>query len=386
MTRKICIVTSSRADYGLLRPLILAIKNNPQLKLQIIVTGMHLSPEFGLTCDEILNDRFKIDKKIEMLLSSDSGVGVAKSMGLGMIGFADTFNDLKPDLIVILGDRFEIFSVAAVALVCCIPIAHIHGGELTEGAYDDAFRHSITKMSYLHFVAADEYRKRVIQLGEHPKRVYLVGGLGVDSFKKTKLLGRIQLEKALNFKLGKRNLLITFHPVTLEFESYKKQMKELLLALKDLDDVHLIFTYPNADNGGRAIIQMLKDYTESNPNAYLYSSLGQLNYFSCINQVDGVVGNSSSGIAEVPSFKKGTINIGNRQAGRLQASSIINCLPNRKSIAGALKKLFSKEFKLTLNKTKNPYGDGGAASKISKIITSVNLESPIKKSFYDFID
>jgi GDP/UDP-N,N'-diacetylbacillosamine 2-epimerase (hydrolysing) len=383
MRAKICVVTGTRAEYGLLRWVMQGIKDESELELQIIATGMHLSPEFGLTFSEIERDGFQIDRKIEMLTSSDSSVGIAKSMGLGLIGFADALNELKPDMVVVLGDRFEIFAAVSAALVARIPVAHLHGGETTEGAFDEALRHSITKMSHLHFVAAEEYRKRVIQLGEHPDRVFLVGGLGVDSIKRLKLLSRAELEDSINFKIGNKNLLITFHPVTLENSTAPEQMFELLEALAPLTDTQLIFTLPNADNDGRALIKMVRQFVAKHPNAQAYTSLGQLRYLSCVAQVDGVIGNSSSGLTEVPSYKKGTINIGDRQKGRLCAKSVINCEPNKLSIQVALKKLYSEEFQVTLRGSKNPYGNGGASEKVVKIIKQHALESIVKKSFYD---
>jgi GDP/UDP-N,N'-diacetylbacillosamine 2-epimerase (hydrolysing) len=383
MTRKICVVTGARAEYGLLRWVMQGIKDSSDLTLQIVATGMHLSTEFGLTYREIEEDGFQIDRKVEMLTSSDTSVGIAKSMGLGLIGFADALNELKPDLIVVLGDRFEIFSAVAAALVARIPVAHLHGGETTEGSFDEALRHSITKMSQLHFVAAEEYRQRVIQLGEHPDRIFLVGGLGIDSIQQLKLLDRSELEKSLDFKLGKRNLLITFHPVTLENSSATEQMSELLAALSELKDTGLIFTMPNADNGGRSLINLVEQFVAISPNARAYTSLGQLRYLSCIAQVDGVVGNSSSGLAEVPSFKKGTINIGDRQRGRLQASSVIDCEPNRQSISSGLNVLFSTAFQQELNQVINPYGHGGASEKILNTIKAFDLTGILKKKFFN---
>ena len=288
------MITGTRAEYGLLRWVMQGIKDDPTLELQIVATGMHLSPEFGLTYREIEHDGFEIDRKVEMLTSSDTPVGIAKSMGLGLISFSDALNQLKPDLILVLGDRFEIFSAVAAALVARIPVAHLHGGETTEGAFDEAIRHSITKMSHLHFVAAEEYRQRVIQLGEQPDRVFLVGGLGIDNIKRLKLLNRAELESSLDFKLGQKNLLVTFHPVTLETATAADQMKELLAALAELPDTQLIFTMPNADTDGRALIKMVERFAAQHSNARAYTSLGQLRYLSCIAHVDGVVGNSSS--------------------------------------------------------------------------------------------
>lgn len=385
MTRKICVVTGTRAEYGLMRWVMQGIKDDSELTLNVIVTGMHLSPEFGLTYREIEKDGFHIDRKVEMLTSSDTSVGIAKSMGLGLIGFADALNELNPDLIVVLGDRFEIFAAVAAALVARIPVAHLHGGEATEGAFDEAFRHSITKMSHLHFVAAEEYRKRVIQLGEQPERVFLVGGLGIDNIKRMQLLGRAELEASLDFKLGAKNLLITFHPVTLETSTAKDQLAELLGALESLEDTQLFFTMPNADTDGRALIKMVEQFVARHPNARAYASLGQLRYLSCIAQMDGVVGNSSSGLAEVPSFKKGTVNIGDRQRGRLQAASVINCEPTRKSIEAALKKLYSTAFQMSLSQIQNPYGEGGASQRIVQVLQGHPLDGILKKSFRDLV-
>lgn len=362
--RKICIITGTRAEYGLLRWLMQSIRDDPDLTLQIIATGMHLSPEFGLTYLEIERDGFEIDRKVEMLTSSDTSVGITKSMGLGLIGFADALNELKPDLIVVLGDRFEIFSAVSAALIARIPVAHIHGGESTEGLIDEAIRHSISKMSHLHYVATDEYRQRVIQLGEQPDQVFLVGALGCDNISRIQLLERGALETALDFKFGSKNLLITFHPVTLDVSTAENQMGELLAALAILDDTKLIFTLPNSDTDGRIIIEMVKNFVAKNSNARAYTSLGQLRYLSCVALVDGVVGNSSSGLLEVPSFQKGTINIGDRQRGRLKARSVIDCDPTRNSIGTALTKLYSSNFQVALEKVTNPYGEGGATRKI----------------------
>lgn len=383
MNRKICVITGTRADYGLLRWVMQGIKNDVDLYLQIIATGMHLSPEFGLTFKAIEDDGFEIARKVEMLTSSDTPVGIAKSMGLGMIGFADAFNELNPDLIVVLGDRFEIFAAVAAALVARIPVAHIHGGETTEGAFDEAFRHSITKMSHMHFVAAFEYKQRVIQLGEQPKHVFLVGGLGIDNINRLMLLDRNALEADLGFKFGKKNLLITFHPVTLENASAVTQMQALLAALAKLEDTQLIFTMPNADTDGRTLIKMVEQFVSQHSNAHAYTSLGQLRYLSCIAQVDGVVGNSSSGLAEVPSFKKGTVNIGDRQRGRLQATSVINCEPNQKSIADGINILYSPSFQVNLSQVCNPYGEGGASEKIVNTLKIINIKDIVKKAFYE---
>jgi len=383
MNRKICVITGTRAEYGLLRWVMQGIKDDPELSLQVIATGMHLSPEFGLTYREIEQSGFRINRNVEMLTSSDTPVGIVKSMGLGLVGFADALNELKPDLIVVLGDRFEIFAAVAAALVVQIPVAHLHGGETTEGAFDEAFRHSITKMSHLHFVAAEEYRQRVIQLGEQPERVFLVGGLGVDNIKRLKLLDRAELEASLDFKLGKKNLLITFHPVTLEISTAADQMTELLAALAELRDTKLIFTMPNADTDGRVLIRMVEQFVSKHPSARAYTSLGHLRYLSCLAQVDGVVGNSSSGLAEAPSFKKGTINVGDRQRSRLQAESVINCEPTRQDIGAALQKLYTAAFQASLIQVQNPYGEGGASEQVVKTIKHHALDGIAKKPFYD---
>jgi GDP/UDP-N,N'-diacetylbacillosamine 2-epimerase (hydrolysing) len=383
MNRKICVVTGSRADYGLLRLVMRGIKNDPQLTLQVIATGMHLSPTFGLTYREIESDGFFIDVKVEILSKIDSPAGIAQSMATGLVDCSIAFRELKPDVVVVLGDRFEIFAATTAAHLAKIPVAHIHGGETTVGALDEAFRHSITKMSHLHFVAAEEYRKRVIQLGENPKYVFLVGGLGVDSIKETPLLSKEELESSLGFKFNSRSLLITFHPVTLEDDTSEAQMDELFSALSDLSDTSLIFTMPNADTGGLVLIKMIEQFVESHHNAHSFISLGQQHYLSCIAQVDGVVGNSSSGLAEVPTFKKGTINIGARQLGRLQASSVINCLPEREQIRAAIKTLYSQNFSSSLAEASNPNGEGGASLKVVDILRDLPLLDIIQKSFYD---
>lgn len=384
MIRKVCVVTGTRAEFGLLRWLMAEIAQHPFLELQVAATGMHLSPEFGSTYQEIEEAGFTIDAKVEMLLSADSDTAVTKSMGLGIIGFADAYVRLQPDIIVVLGDRFEIFAATSAALIAGIPVAHLHGGETTEGAFDEAIRHSITKMSHLHFVAAEEYRNRVIQLGEHPSRVFNVGGMGIDAIKRIELLDRNALEESMDFRLGDKNLLITFHPVTLEGQgSSTEQMQALLDALAELKDTHLIFTMPNADTGGRELSRMVREFVERRESASMYSSLGQLRYFSCMAQVDGVVGNSSSGLAEAPSFNIGTINIGDRQKGRLKAQSVIDCEPSTVAILQAIDKLYRRDFLSSLRTVSNPYGNGGASKAIVKILAGLSLDGLLKKSFYN---
>ena len=383
MKRKICVVTGSRADYGLLRLVMAGINKDPELALQVIATGMHLSPTFGLTYKEIEADGFRIDFKVETLNSSDSPVGISESISKGLIGCAEAFSHLQPDLIVVLGDRFEIFAAATAALITKIPVAHLHGGETTVGAFDEAFRHSITKMSHLHFVAAEEYRNRVIQLGENPRNVFLVGGLGVDIIREVTLLRKEELETSLGIEFQLKSLLITFHPVTLEEETSQAHMKELLSALSELSDTTLLFTMPNADTGGLELIKMVEEFVALHSNAHSFISLGQQRYLSCIAQVDGVVGNSSSGLSEVPSFKKGTINIGTRQLGRLQASSVINCEPKEDQIRAAIKKLYTNNFKDSLSIAMNPYGEGGASVEIVNALKGASLDGIIKKTFHD---
>jgi GDP/UDP-N,N'-diacetylbacillosamine 2-epimerase (hydrolysing) len=378
MTRKIMVVTGTRAEFGLLRGLMADIS--------VIATGMHLSAKFGMTYSEIEEAGFFIDMKVDMSLEGDSAEDISKSIGVGMFGFADAYKQLEPDMIVVLGDRFELLSAVISALIARIPVAHLHGGETTEGAFDEAIRHSITKMSHLHFVGADEYRNRVIQLGESPERVFMVGGLGVDAIKRTKLLTRTAVEKALGFSFGKRNLLITFHPVTLEEATSELQMIELLTALNKLKQTNLIFTMPNSDTGNSKLIKLVNDFVSVNPNARAYSSLGQLRYLSCMLFVDGVVGNSSSGLAEAPTMKIGTVNIGDRQKGRLMADSVISCQPERGAIGEAINKLYCPHFIESLGDVKNPYGDGGAGKKIVSVIKTIELNDIVKKSFYDFSD
>ncbi|MCT7461756.1 UDP-N-acetylglucosamine 2-epimerase [Aliarcobacter cryaerophilus] len=383
MKRKVCVVTGTRAEYGLLYWLLKEIEADKELQLQVIVTGMHLSPEFGLTYKEIEKE-FKINKKIEMLLSSDTSVGISKSMGLAQISFAESYDELKPDIVIVLGDRYEIFSATSAAMIARIPIAHIHGGEKTEGAFDESIRHCITKMSHLHFTATEEYKNRVIQLGEHPSRVFNVGGMGIENIKRLKLLSKDEFEKSIEFKLNSKNILVTFHPVTLENSTAKEQFQQLLDAIDELEDTNIIFTKANSDTDGRVINQMIDEYVTKNfQKSVQFTSLGQLRYLSALQYVDAVVGNSSSGLAEAPSFRIGAINIGDRQKGRIKASSVIDCEPNKDSILNSFEKLYLKEFQETLKTTINPYGDGYASKKIVEILKNVDLKNILKKSFYD---
>ena len=380
---KICFVTGTRAEYGLLYWLMRDIQKDPFFECQLIVTGMHLSPEFGLTYKEIEKD-FKIDKKVEMLLSSDTPVGISKSMGLAQISFAEAYQELKPDLTVVLGDRYEVFSAVSAAMIARIPVAHIHGGEVTEGAFDEAIRHSITKMSHLHFTSTEEYRSRVIQLGEYPNRVFNVGAIGLENKKRLKLLTKEEFEKGINFELNKKNILVTFHPVTLENSTAEMQFNELLSAINELEDTHIIFTKANSDTDGRIINQLIDSYVSKNGQESIsFTSLGQLRYLSGMQYVDAVVGNSSSGIIEAPSFKIGTINIGDRQKGRVKAESVIDCQPDKDSILKVFNKLYSNEFKLLLENIKNPYEGTNTVNKIIREIKSSDLSDILKKTFYD---
>jgi GDP/UDP-N,N'-diacetylbacillosamine 2-epimerase (hydrolysing) len=383
MTRTICVVTGTRAEYGLLRWVMEGVRDRDGLALQLVVTGAHLAPEFGSTFHEIERDGFRIDAKVELLLSSDSGTGIAKAMGLGLIGFADVLRDLQPDIMLVLGDRFEILAAVAAALSLQIPVAHIHGGEVTSGAIDDAMRHAITKMSHLHFVAAEPYRRRVVQLGETPARVHLVGGLGVDNVSRLPLLDRAALEVSLGVSLAARNLLVTFHPVTAGEQSSDAQMSALLEALAPLAETRLLFTMPNADAGGRALAAQVRHFVDTHDNACLFTSLGQVRYLSCLRVVDGVVGNSSSGLLEAPSLSTPAINIGDRQQGRLKAASVIDCAATREAISAAIDVLYSPAFRATLPGVLNPYGDGGASERVVDVLASADLTGITRKMFHD---
>ncbi len=385
MTKKICIFTGTRAEYGLLKPLMLEIKRDKALTLQVIVSGMHLYREFGLTYRQIEKDGFRIDEKVRIPLGSDSPLGINRAMGACMVGAGKAYERLRPDIIVVLGDRFEALSASIAAMLARIPLAHISGGEATYGLIDEAIRHSITKMSYLHFTVTPEYRLRVIQLGEDPQRVFCTGSLNIDNIRSLRPLSKAELEKWSGIRFDKRNLLITFHPVTLENNTSKEQFRNLLMALDGLKDTSLFFTKANADTFGRVINNMIDDYVACNRHkARAFASMGQLRYLSAMKYVDAVVGNSSSGIIEAPSFRIGTINIGDRQAGRLRAKSVIDCEPATKSITGALKELYSCEFQRKLANVKNPYDRGYSAKKIKSIIKACSIKT-VKKSFYDIL-
>lgn len=381
--RKICIVTGSRAEYGLLSRLMRLIQEDPELTLQVIATNMHLSPEFGLTYREIEKDGFRIDKKVIMLLSSDTDNATTKSVGLATIGFADAYEDLKPDLLLVLGDRFEILAAVTSALFYKIPVAHLHGGEITEGAYDDAIRHAITKMSHLHFTSTEEYRKRVIQLGEEPNRVFNVGAIGVDNIKHIQLMSKQKLEESFNFKFGNDCVLVTIHPVTLENNTEEDLTRNLLQALHSFDDLKIIFTSPNSDTNGRIIIRMINQFVERNKNrCIVFSSLGQLNYLSALQFVASVVGNSSSGLIEVPSFGIPTLNIGNRQQGRIRAETVVDCDVTFEDIHEKLKFVLSSKFKESCKNRANPYEKENTAIEILTVIKQFDLNNLIQKRFY----
>jgi len=386
--RQICIVTGTRAEYGLLYWLMREVEEDPDLALQVMATGMHLSPEFGLTYQEIEEDGFEIDEKVEMLTSSDTPVGIAKSMGLGTIGFADALQRLDPDVLVLLGDRYEMLSVAQAALVARIPIAHIHGGEATKGLIDDPIRHALTKLSHYHFVTATPFRKRVIQMGEHPDRVFQVGAPGLDHLRQMNLLDRDTFEESIDFELGDTSCIVTYHPVTLSEASPAEPFEELLAALSDVSDLRIIFTKSNADTEGRVINQMIDEYVQvHSERACAFTSLGQRRYLSALHHVDAVVGNSSSGIIEAPAVPVPTVNLGDRQGGRLRAPSIIDCEEERSSVRSALEQALSPEFHEEISEVSSPYGDGRASPRIKETLKEVPLgETVLKKGFYDLND
>lgn len=381
--RKICVVTGSRSDYGLLYWLLKEIENDDELELQIIATGMHLSEEFGLTYKEIEKD-FKINKKINIFLSSDTSVGISESMAVAQKSISYAYEALKPDMVIVLGDRYEILSATISAMIAKIPLAHIHGGEITEGSWDDNIRHAITKMAHLHFTSTEEYKNRVIQLGEDPKRVFNVGGMGIENIKKLKLMTKTEFEKSLNFNLNKKNILISFHPVTLENNTSQMQFQEILNTCKELNDTNFIFTKTNSDLNGKVINKMIDKFVNENKkNSIGFFSLGQLRYLSALKYMDLIVGNSSSGILEAPSFKLGTINIGDRQKGRIKAKSVIDCVPKKKNLKNCILYSYSKKFKKILDRVKNPYDNGLPSKKIINVLKKTEIKNIIKKSFYN---
>ena len=384
--KKVCVVTGTRAEYGLLKPVIDKIYTNENLELQLLVTGMHLAPEFGLTYKEIEQDNYPIAGKVEMLLSSDTPVGVTKSMGVALISFADYFSVSKPGIVIILGDRYESFMAALAAMIARIPIAHIHGGELTEGAIDEAIRHSITKMSQLHFTSTEGYRNRVIQLGEQPDMVYNVGALGVENAKTVKLLRKESLETALEFHFTEPTIMVTYHPVTLESLTAGKQFRNILDVIDKHKEISVIFTKANADTDGRVINEMINDYVAGNGKRCRgYVSLGQLRYLSALQFCTAVVGNSSSGVIEVPSFGIPTVNIGDRQKGRICADSVINCGNSINDIESALSRALSSDFRDKAKGVKNPYEGEHTSDKIVEVIQqALDRGIQMKKAFFDF--
>lgn len=378
--RKVCVVTGSRAEYGLLEPVVAALRVEDGFELQLVVTGMHLAPEFGRTVSAIEADGHPIAERVEMLLSSDTPVGVTKSLGLGVIGFADVFDRLRPDVVVLLGDRFEILAAAQAALIANLPIAHIAGGDTTEGAFDEGIRHSITKMAHIHLVTNALAARRVVQMGEHPDRVHVVGSPGLDNLHRIPRLAREALARELDFQFRPRNLLITFHPVTLDPGASEAQLDELLAALDGLGpDVGLLFTRANADTGGRGLNARLDRWLDGRANAKTFTSLGQRRYLSLMAQVDAVVGNSSSGLYEAPSLGCPTVDIGDRQGGRLAAASVVRCAPTRAAIAAALEAAFA----LDCRRVVNPYGDGHSAARIVAVLRDeVGRPDLLRKTFH----
>jgi GDP/UDP-N,N'-diacetylbacillosamine 2-epimerase (hydrolysing) len=383
--KKVCFFTGTRAEYGLLKPLMEKFKEDKEFQLQIIASGMHLSPEFGLTYKQIEEDGFIIDEKVENLLSADTDTAISKSIGLGIISYTDALSRLNPDLLIVLGDRYETFAAVIAAYTMKIPVAHLHGGETTEGAYDEAYRHSISKMSYFHFASTEEYRKRIIQLGESPDRVFNVGAIGLDNIKNMDFLSKDVLEKDLDFKFGEKNILMTFHPTTLENNNTKEQIKEILKALDKRKDLNIIFTKSNSDSNGRIINEEIEKFVKKNKDrSKIFSSLGVLRYLTVLNHVDLVMGNSSSGIIEVPMFKIPTINIGDRQKGRLKPDSVIDCECKSEDILEAINKAYDPNFLSKIRKQKNIFGEGNTSETILKILKKeLNKRINLKKSFYD---
>ena len=382
--RKVCIVTGTRAEYGLLSRLMWLIRADHDLTLQIIATNMHLSPEFGLTYKEIEADGFTIDKKVPMPKLADTSNGIVKSMAVELSGIADAYEELRPDLIVILGDRYEMLVAATAALVYKIPIAHIHGGEITEGAFDDAIRHAITKMSHLHFTSTEEYSRRVIQLGEQPDRVFYVGSLGVENIKKITLMSKDEIEKSLGFELNKKTVIATYHPVTVTKGNNRIEMDEFLTALDEEKNIRILFTMPNSDTGGAYISEKINEFVARNKErAIAFTSLGVKRYLSAMSHVAAVIGNSSSGIIEVPSLGIPTLNIGDRQKGRVICDSIISCHSNKDSIRNGLKKVLSEEMAEIAKEVRNPYEKENTAQSIFNVIKSYSLNNLTQKSFYN---
>lgn len=385
--KKIVILTATRAEYGLLAPIIKKLDQYIEIDVRVVATGAHLSPEFGMTVNEIKNDGIKVDKEIDILLSSDTPTAISKTMGLAMIGFAEYFAECKPDALMVLGDRYETLAVCIAALNARIPIIHLYGGEATEGLIDEAVRNAITKLSYLHFTSTDTYRDRVIQMGEAPDRVYKVGAMGVENALHTKFLSKQELEVSLGCTLSEKFAVLTFHPVTLEHNTAETQIDELIKAIEMYPDITFICTKANADMDGRIINERLQRCAETHKNVYLFNSLGVRRYLSTLSYAQFVIGNSSSGIMEVPSFRIPTINIGDRQKGRIQAKSVINCMPDKKSIVEAIEKALSDDFKRAVNEMQNPYGDGNSSDIIVNVTRDYLMNDKFKtqKDFYDIV-
>lgn len=383
--RKICVVTGTRAEYGLLSRLMRMIADSDQTQLQIIATNMHLSPKYGNTYQEIVRDGFTIDKKIPILEEGkDDANATVKSMAKALAGFADAYDELKPDMVVVLGDRYEILAAATSALIQRIPIAHLYGGEITEGAYDDSIRHSVTKMSHLHFTSCEEYRHRVIQLGEQPIRVFNVGSIGVENIKMLSLMSKDDIEKEIDFAIDDKTILVTYHPVTLGNRTAKEDIDDFIAALDEKKDLRIIFTMPNSDAGGQAIVEAINAFVAKNPQrARVFKSLGVLRYLSVMQQVAAVVGNSSSGLVEVPSFGIPTLNIGDRQKGRMAADSVFNCGTDKQSVLKGLDVALSDDFKQKAAATHNPYDKEGTAQAIFNVISTYPLDGLNQKHFYD---
>lgn len=384
--KRVAVLTATRAEYGLLSPVIKKLNEIPGIFPHIVVTGMHLSPEFGLTYKEILKDGINIHRKIEILLSSDTAISVSKAMGLALISFAEYFDESKPDALLVLGDRYETLAVCCAAMNAQIPIIHLYGGETTEGAIDEAIRHAITKMSYLHFTATEEYRKRVVQLGENPDRVFNVGSIGVENVLNTPLLSKEELESSIGFSLDIPYAVVTFHPVTLENGDAEKQCKELLKVFETRQDMKFIITKANADAEGRVINHLLEKYVLAHKDqTAIYDSLGTKKYLSAVRYAKVVIGNSSSGIVEVPSFHVPTIDIGERQAGRIRSESVVNCYPIYDSIVDAIAEIESEKFRRRLQLAKNPYEGEEPSRCIVETIADYLLNKKIclKKAFYN---
>lgn len=382
--KKICVVTGSRADYGLLSWLLRELQQRDEFQLQLVATGMHLSQQFGATVEQIERDGFVVDARVEMLLASDSAAAISKSVALGVAGFADILDRLCPHLLLVLGDRFEIFAAAQAAMFASVPIAHIHGGELTEGAVDDAIRHAISKMAHLHFVAADPYRRRVIQLGETPERVFDVGALGVEAIRRSTPLSRDELSRSIGFDLAAPYFLVTYHPETLGCVAPEQAAEELLCALDAFPDYRVVFTGVNADAGGRSIDGLIRNYVVRNPGrAALWQSLGQQRYLSAVRHAEAVVGNSSSGLIEVPALGVPTVNIGTRQGGRVRASTVVDVVEDRGAIAEGIRKALSAEFRQACREATIPFDGGNTASRITDVLAATDFRPLLRKRFFD---